>query len=563
MGSFANVFSLYNPHPVDPVRSLSEGMSLRNAMQLGQERRVQTDRLQLENQQLQRNQDAQRAYSEAMRQFTAQDPKTGELKTDMGGVKKYLTDRGFGPEAQQADAKNMIALENAQKYHNGQVDLFAKQAGRRGQLAGSVYQVTDPSDPAQQKLWMSSLAVAMGQAGLEGLIDPEHLQFIQQASAKGYNPEVDQLIRQYATQSLSTQQQLEAWKTKAEQNRKDLLFPYELAEQQSKTTEAGVKANTAVTQNASGALASAMAQGPNAYQQAYSQIKDASVQGRFPAPKSITDAVKAREQILNVGRTPNEIATGEETKAYRTAELEHSQERIDLLRARIAMQREKMSQDSEGSGSGPLRKGQGEQLIQNYEKLERSTNILRKSLESALATGKTYVNRNGQVVTMDTAAKGGDDDTKLALQRDMLDRYMQLTNDSSQAAADKNRIYDRMGQQVGVSTDQINGALDADRKRVQGYYDLLQQDKTFATTPAESPNTLSSTVKSGPHVSSPPTTPKPATAPPPATPSTPPPAQPAVDLPKAARDQLKEGKVTTFKNGQSWTLRNGTPIRLK
>lgn len=312
MGSFANVFGLYNPHPIDPVGALNQGMSLQNAIAMRKERQVQTDRLQLENQQLQRNMDAQKAIAGAISSATSQRP-DGSYSTDWDAVDRSLTDQGWGREAISMRKERRDELTAGYKAMQEKMAANQKKLQITGQLFGAHPRVEwslQQSDPV-------SFQTQMGQAqigfkgllakGVElGLMNPQEAQTYAQLP---YTPDLERYLDTLANAALTREQQIDKARNELnDQVRRHL----ETAQTERVNAELpGVQADAEhkVTTSAASTLANALSLGPAAYGQARAAIPSAAVQAKFPETPDWNNKDAAKKQIVAAGLTPNEISS--------------------------------------------------------------------------------------------------------------------------------------------------------------------------------------------------------------------------------------------------------------
>jgi hypothetical protein len=169
----------YEPQQVDPIGLYSRLAAIKGAQQQQQLGAEQLKGAQLQNTQLQTAVDEDTAYKQAIANAG------GDIRKALPDIMKVAPNRGVVLQKQLTEWDN--ADINKKK---AILDLHEKQAGRLGQIAGSV---TD----------QPSYEAAIQQATQEQLIEP---QAAQQLLATPYNP---QTVKAFQQQALTAQQQLQ------------------------------------------------------------------------------------------------------------------------------------------------------------------------------------------------------------------------------------------------------------------------------------------------------------------------------------------------------------------
>lgn len=509
MGSFTNVFSLYNPHPVDPVRSIGEGMSLRNAMQLNQERAAQADRLRIQNQQIQRNMDAQKAVASAISGATKQG-EDGGYSTDWDAVDRALTDQGWGREAISMRKERREEMQAAYKALGEQMDASKKTLELTGQLLGAHPRVDwglRDKDPIGFDTQLQQAKIGFGGLLAKGvsmkILSPQEAQ---QYAQLPYTPQLEQYLDTMANGALSRIQQVEKSRNELNDQVRRHLETAQINEAEARLP--GIRADSAQKQTESGAmdLRGAIAGGPAAYSKVLQGLPP-TVQGRFPAATSIdfSKPDQSAERVSRSALTPSQFSSDVDREKANDIRYENM-----LLRQ------------------------------QNEDHKEQMSNVRAGLTPNGQAVQSRFDQREDD--------KRGEQEYELHLQRYRLGDLLRVPNGETfrnpETKQDEEMTPEkrqRFTSEFSMVTQRVN-----EIRGKRGLKLVGDQNKEPQQAPS---GTLASAVAQGP----------PQASVPPVAPAA---SRPQSALPEAARKELKEGKVTTFHNGQSWTLRNGTPVRL-
>jgi hypothetical protein len=180
--------------------------------------------------------------------------------------------------------------------------------------------------------------------------------------------------------------------------------------------------------------------------------------------------------VAQVGQTPEQRMQS----ANQTVERTDQEKRLGIEYARLGIERQKLDQSL---GTGPLARGQGENLVRAYETIQNKADQMRDQLGQAITKGTGYVDEHGVYKPWSIIkSNGASDDDIDGYKQDMLSRYKAQTEDSLQAIADKNRIYGRMGASPQMSTEDAQNAIITGARQVPGMQNYRQAQAAPAPT---------------------------------------------------------------------------------
>jgi hypothetical protein len=456
------------PVPVEnPAQLAGQYYSLAGMAQERELRGQQISAAQLENQQRQRALEAQTAVADAFKANTKLGD-NGDIQFDHAGIQKTLADRGYGIEAMKVDAERRAQMKASLEAEEAALKVGAAKAERLSSIVGSVPPVDFSKDSTsvagQSQAALAALRRAADTAHREGLLDQPHVDWVNQQQQ--YTPEVQDAITQMGSAGMKHAEQLKVAMDKVREIREQHTADVSNAHVQAETTAAGaqldgIKATSAmkVRENAGAILGAAQTYGD--YEQ---KRKDSPIGAQFPdfsgqpqnAPMTPAHRTAARQPAM----TADQQTTTENQSQYHDDLLDLRQEQLNLRRDQLS--REKGQTANDQAKDRRLAQHEFDQATLAESKLRQ----VRGSLEAAIASGNSYVDRLGNVVSIQKATAGGDNAATLLEQ--MKQRYQQISNDLRTTLTNKYDAGGRLGKDAQVSLDQTLHAVDADDERLFG-----------------------------------------------------------------------------------------------